>query len=78
LNSRLIFAKYLIRFLDDSSKTNKDRFMINLFNKILPFFWVILMPMVALAQIESTDYYTPGEEKTELMIIVHVWGDMPI
>ena len=32
--------------------------------------------MVALAQIESTDYYTPGEEKTELMIIVHVWGEV--
>ena len=50
--------------------------MINIFNKILPFFLVILMPIVALAQIESTDYYTPGEEKTELMIIVHVWGEV--
>ena len=28
------------------------------------------------AQIESTDYFTPGEEKTELMIIVHVWGEV--
>ena len=28
------------------------------------------------AQIESTDYFTPGEEETELMIIVHVWGEV--
>ncbi len=32
--------------------------------------------MFAPAQIESTDYYTPGEDKTELMIIVHVWGEV--
>ena len=37
---------------------------------------VILMPMVALAQIESTDYYTPGEQERDLMIIVHVWGEV--
>ena len=37
---------------------------------------VILMPMFAPAQIESTDYYTPGEQATELMIIVHVWGEV--
>ena len=28
------------------------------------------------AQIESTDYFTPGEEERELMIIVHVWGEV--
>ena len=50
--------------------------MINIFNKISPFFLVILMPMVALAQIESTDYYTPGEQERDLMIIVHVWGEV--
>ena len=37
---------------------------------------VILMPMFAPAQIESTDYYTPGEQEKELMIIVHVWGEV--
>ena len=42
----------------------------------MPFLLVILMPVFTLAQIESTDYYTPGEEKTELMIIVHVWGEV--
>ena len=37
---------------------------------------VILIPMFAPAQIESTDYYTPGEQAKELMIIVHVWGEV--
>ena len=37
---------------------------------------VIFLPMFALAQIESTDYYTPGEQAKELMIIVHVWGEV--
>ena len=32
--------------------------------------------MFAPAQIESTDYYTPGEQEKELMIIVHVWGEV--
>ena len=50
--------------------------MINIFNKPLPFLLVILMPMFAPAQIESTDYYTPGEQAKELMIIVHVWGEV--
>ena len=50
--------------------------MINIFNKLLLFLLVILMPMLTSAQVESTDYYTPGEEKTELMIIVHVWGEV--
>ena len=50
--------------------------MINIFNKLLPFLLVILMPVFTLAQIESTDYYTPGEQDMELMIIVHVWGEV--
>ena len=37
---------------------------------------VILIPMFAPAQVESTDYYTPGEQAKELMIIVHVWGEV--
>ncbi|HIA79351.1 MAG TPA: hypothetical protein EYO07_04230 [Candidatus Marinimicrobia bacterium] len=50
--------------------------MINIYKKLLLFLLVILMPMFTPAQIESTDYFTPGEEKTELMIIVHVWGEV--
>jgi len=50
--------------------------VINIFNKLLPFLLVILMPVFTLAQIESTDYYTPGEQERDLMIIVHVWGEV--
>jgi len=37
---------------------------------------LLLFPLLISAQFESTDYYTPGEKEKELMIIVHVWGEV--
>ena len=37
---------------------------------------LLFFPILISAQIESTDYYTPGEQAKELMIIVHVWGEV--
>ena len=37
---------------------------------------LLFFPLLISAQIESTDYYTPGEQEKELMIIVHVWGEV--
>ena len=37
---------------------------------------LLFFPILISAQIESTDYYTPGEQEKELMIIVHVWGEV--
>ena len=37
---------------------------------------IILSPVIVFAQIERTDYFVPGEAEKELMIIVHIWGEV--
>lgn len=36
----------------------------------------LFIPLLISAQIDRTDYFVPGEQEKELMIIVHVWGQV--
>lgn len=42
--------------------------------RIMSFF--LFIPLLISAQIDRTDYFVPGEQEKELMIIVHVWGQV--
>ena len=35
-----------------------------------------VLPATIFAQVKQTDYFVPGEQAKELMIIVHVWGEV--
>ena len=37
---------------------------------------LLFFPLLISAQVKSTDYYTAGEQGRDLMIIVHVWGEV--
>lgn len=37
---------------------------------------LLLIPLLISAQVDRTDYFVPGEQEKELMIIVHVWGEV--
>ncbi len=41
---------------------------------IMSFF--LFIPLLIFAQADRTDYFVPGEQEKELMIIVHVWGEV--
>ncbi|MFQ5454226.1 MAG: polysaccharide biosynthesis/export family protein [Candidatus Zixiibacteriota bacterium] len=41
---------------------------------IMSFFLII--PVLISAQVNKTDYFVPGEQEKELLIIVHVWGEV--
>ena len=36
----------------------------------------LFIPLLISAQASRTDYFVPGEQEKELMIIVHVWGEV--
>ena len=36
----------------------------------------VLAPINTHAQVNLTDYYAPGEQEKELLIIVHIWGEV--
>ena len=36
----------------------------------------LFIPLLISAQVDRTDYFVPGEQEKELMIIVHVWGEV--
>ena len=36
----------------------------------------VLAPINIHAQVTQTDYYAPGEQEKELLIIVHIWGEV--
>ena len=43
---------------------------------IILFSFLIILPITMFAQVKQTDYFVPGEQEKELMIIVHVWGEV--
>ena len=43
---------------------------------IILFSFFIILPITMFAQVKQTDYFVPGEQAKELMIIVHVWGEV--
>ena len=38
--------------------------------------FVLFTPVIMTAQVDRTDYFTPGEQEKELLIIVYVWGEV--
>ena len=43
---------------------------------IIMFIFFVILPITMFAQVKQTDYFVPGEQAKELMIIVHVWGEV--
>ena len=42
--------------------------------RIVSFF--LFIPLLISAQVDRTDYFVPGEREKELLIIVHIWGEI--
>ena len=43
---------------------------------IILFLFFVILPITLFAQVKQTDYFVPGDQAKELMIIVHVWGEV--